>query len=373
MGKFPWSAVINTSGGLFSSIFGNSSQNKNIDKQIAAQKEENQKNREWNLQLAEKANQWSIDQWNRENEYNTPVETMKRIREGGLNADLMYGNGTTGLQAAGSPAVTPSAPSSPTDMSSLANKKTIGQTVSEGLDAGLKAAQLAAINAQTNKTKVETVGTESDNVIKAAAAAVAGIKESGILRMQALDIQLSEEQVKFVREANPRQLKILDNDIQAGLKSIENIEQAIQESQARVSNLTFNQLMSVLEYQLKESDVRSQIVSRLVQNGYTLAQTRSIIQKLPHELAQLAASAKVATATADSDITIRKNSALQSTWEMLEGEADFNFNRPKRDVKNKTNSGSSDVKNQFGFVPQSLSLLEFLIDHTLGAINVFGK
>ena len=35
--------------GAIGSFIGGFQQNKNIDKQIAAQKEENQKNREWNL------------------------------------------------------------------------------------------------------------------------------------------------------------------------------------------------------------------------------------------------------------------------------------------------------------------------------------
>ena len=38
---------------------------KNVKRQIKAQQEENEKNRVYNLQLAEKQNQWNIDQWNR--------------------------------------------------------------------------------------------------------------------------------------------------------------------------------------------------------------------------------------------------------------------------------------------------------------------
>ena len=75
--------------GAIGSFFGARSQNKNIDKQIAAQKEENQKNRDWNLNLAKQQNEWNIEQWNRENEYNTPSAQMARYNAAGLNFDLM--------------------------------------------------------------------------------------------------------------------------------------------------------------------------------------------------------------------------------------------------------------------------------------------
>ena len=44
-----------------------------------------------NLILAEYQNQWNIDQWNRENEYNSPAAQMVRYQEAGLNPNLIYG------------------------------------------------------------------------------------------------------------------------------------------------------------------------------------------------------------------------------------------------------------------------------------------
>ena len=44
-------------------------------------KKENQKNREWNEKM-----------WNLNNEYNSPVEQMKRYREAGLSENLVYGS-----------------------------------------------------------------------------------------------------------------------------------------------------------------------------------------------------------------------------------------------------------------------------------------
>lgn len=54
--------------------------------------------------LAEQQNQYMIDQWNRENEYNLPVHQMQRMVDAGLSPNLMYGhmdNGNAGSIASG--------------------------------------------------------------------------------------------------------------------------------------------------------------------------------------------------------------------------------------------------------------------------------
>ena len=67
-------------GSIGAALIGGYQQNKNIDKQIEANKEENQRNRDWNLNLAKMQNRWNIDQWSRENAYNTPAAQISRMR-----------------------------------------------------------------------------------------------------------------------------------------------------------------------------------------------------------------------------------------------------------------------------------------------------
>lgn len=47
-----------------------------------------------NRRLAEQNNQWNVQQWNRANEYNKPVNQMQRLKDAGLNTSLMYGSPT---------------------------------------------------------------------------------------------------------------------------------------------------------------------------------------------------------------------------------------------------------------------------------------
>lgn len=50
----------------------------------------------FNVLLNEKANQHEIDMWNLQNEYNSPVNQVMRMKEAGLNPNLFYSQGNPG-------------------------------------------------------------------------------------------------------------------------------------------------------------------------------------------------------------------------------------------------------------------------------------
>lgn len=137
--------------GFFGGLLGNAQQSANIDRQISAQKAENQKNREYNFRLAQQQNQWNLEQWMRENYYNTPKAQMQRFRDAGLNPDLMMANGSQNLSAQ-SPLMSSGAPSSPADLSNLANKPTISEAINSALNASQTMATVANTEANTQKT-----------------------------------------------------------------------------------------------------------------------------------------------------------------------------------------------------------------------------
>ena len=139
----------------FGSLVGAASQNVNINKSIKAQQEENQKNRDYNLQLAKMQNEWNLQQWERENEYNNPLNQMARLKAAGLNPNLVYGNGAGQSTAAPSPSLTSGAPSSPVDMSLMAQRPTIGQIMSQGLQNRLIEAQIKSVESDARKKNSE--------------------------------------------------------------------------------------------------------------------------------------------------------------------------------------------------------------------------
>lgn len=143
----PWSAI--------ASIAGNIASNANINNQILEQKRENQANRDWNLNLARLQNRWNIDQWNRENAYNSPAAQMARYKAAGLNPDLIYGQSNL---SASSPEMTSGDGSLPTDVSNLANKRTMLDIVSASLDNDIKREQVKSMRNQNalESRKVDT-------------------------------------------------------------------------------------------------------------------------------------------------------------------------------------------------------------------------
>lgn len=144
----------------------------------------NKKARKFAQQQALQQREWSLSDWAMQNEYNHPSSQMARLREAGLNPNLVYGNG----------ADTSSGPirnSEPATWRPEAPQVNLSGAVTEGLsayydtqikqaqidnlraqntvatqDALLKAAQIIQTTAATGKTTADTQSTLFDNQLK---------------------------------------------------------------------------------------------------------------------------------------------------------------------------------------------------------------
>lgn len=133
-----WPAVIGAVGSLASVGLSNALSRSNANTSFKHQKD-----------LMALQQQYAVDNWTRENNYNRPEEQMKRLKDAGLNPDLIYGNGAAGLQAG--PTAAPTAPSAP-----MAQTVSMSNPIAEGAQAAL------AIN-QAKKAKAEGVGQTIEN------------------------------------------------------------------------------------------------------------------------------------------------------------------------------------------------------------------
>lgn len=68
------SALLNTAGGLITGALNRNYQGRLLKRQQA-----------WSEKMAAQQNQWNIEQWQRENEYNAPVNQMSRYEAAGIN------------------------------------------------------------------------------------------------------------------------------------------------------------------------------------------------------------------------------------------------------------------------------------------------
>lgn len=145
--------ILGALGGLASGLISSVTGNSQLKKQLNFQREENERTREYNRQLAEQQNKWNIEQWNRENAYNTPEQMRARLEAAGYNPNLAVGGLSGSLNAASSPGLTSGAPGIPTDFNALGR---MDNPVAAGFRGAIEAIQARNIESQTDKTKAET-------------------------------------------------------------------------------------------------------------------------------------------------------------------------------------------------------------------------
>lgn len=95
-------SLINGATGLITGLFGLKNTSDTNEANLKAVQDTNKANRE----LAQYNWQQQIDMWNRQNEYNSPISQMTRLKEAGLNPNLVYGNGVTGNTSGSAPSPT---------------------------------------------------------------------------------------------------------------------------------------------------------------------------------------------------------------------------------------------------------------------------
>lgn len=274
-------SLISGGSGILSGLFGAIGQNIAIDRQIEAQKEENEKNRTYNFNLAQLQNKWNLEQWNRENEYNSPAAMMKRLREGGLNPDLMYQNGTSGLTSADSPSMTAGASSSPVDMSALGQKRTIGDAVHQGLQDALVGAQIDVMKSQARKNNADAGGQEITNET------LGQINQATFYKIVA-DAGLSREQTRVAEKTGD----MLISQKQHFDKLIEEIDSKIDLNNANIANMSQQQLMARVDRLLSIGSFAMDFQKMLLDFGLRRDQLEAQKKVWSAEIVKLITSAK---------------------------------------------------------------------------------
>ena len=253
---------INQALGALGSLFGGISANKNIDKQIAAQSAENQKMREYNLMLAKQQNEWNLEQWNRENAYNDPTAQVHRLRNAGLNPDLVYGSGSAANLSAPSPEMTSGAPASPVDMSAYRNRKTIGDVIQDSAALMQASATIDKVKADTKKTIEETTGQSLDNIEKNFRNTMKEIDTS----YYAHDRYVSSELLESQWHQNQEQLRLLQTQVVK--MDAEAVQASIDKEFKQLhKDSYFNHILSTYKVTDEELNRLKQMTSALVRSA----------------------------------------------------------------------------------------------------------
>ena len=274
-------SLISGGAGIISGLFGALGQNIAINKQIKAQQEENEKNRTYNFNLAQLQNKWNLEQWNRENEYNSPAQQMARLKAAGLNPDMMYQNGTSGLTAASSPSMTAGAPSSPVDMSALGQKRTIGDAIHQGLQDALVGAQIDVMKSEARKNNAQAGGQEITNET------LGQINQATFYKIVA-DAGLSREQTRVAEKTGD----MLISQKQHFDKLIEEIDSKIDLNDSTIANMSQQQLMARVDRLLSIGSLAMDFQKMLLDFGLRRDQLEAQKKVWSAEVVKLLTSAK---------------------------------------------------------------------------------
>lgn len=135
-----------------------------LQEQQNFQSNQAQLGRDWSEEMMSKANQWNLDQWNRENEYNLPENQKARLLAAGINPALAM-QGASSVGQAGSSPSSASAPSSASPSGASAPSLNLQRP-----DYGTGFAQLSsAVNSyfENKQRSTTTEGYGLDNILKA--------------------------------------------------------------------------------------------------------------------------------------------------------------------------------------------------------------
>ena len=185
-----------------------------------------------NIQLQREAQNFELEQWNRMNEYNTPVMQMQRLKDAGLNPNLMYSQGNVGN------ATSYAKPHVAQVMNELAGiKANIPELISLYQDTRIKDAQISNIQANTDNINARTITESIRPVLLGNQAALQDVNKNVSqfnldlakeLRPYSVSIKSAELEKRQKENAilnwriekyNPKQLEYVDKAL--GLKALE--------------------------------------------------------------------------------------------------------------------------------------------------------
>lgn len=206
------SALIGGALSGISNLFGGHSQNKTVDKQLAAAREEAEKTRKWQTSERESQNDWNYKLWQANNEYNTPAAVQARLKAAGINPDLYATNGAlqgSSIQAQGGH--TPSGPVA--DTSAWNRYRPLGSVASQALAD-------TALSAQVSKTTAETEGQKHTNDILSSDASFRDAFNQGQIDTMKSVILVNGSNVKL-NDSQAAQARSMVEQINANISKID--------------------------------------------------------------------------------------------------------------------------------------------------------
>lgn len=269
------SPLIGGATSLFAGIRSSKQQQKIIAQQIEAQRKENEAQRRYNLMLAEKQNKWNIEQWQRNNDYNTPSAVMSRLRSAGINPHMYYSKGNAmGGVSTSSPEMTSGSPAEAVDTSGMLGQSTYGQAVQMAMDKAVQVASIRKLNADTRLTEQKADTEEYNTDIFESDAAFRNALNSSTLRLNGMEIELKGSQ----KNLTDGQIGMLRYEAALLQKQMDKIDQENKLMEEQIANLTEERRSIILKRVLDSELVEAQCKELAARTNLSYEQARDLAE-----------------------------------------------------------------------------------------------
>lgn len=286
---------------LFAGIRSSKQQQKIIARQIEEQRKENEAQRRYNLMLAEKQNKWNIEQWQRNNDYNTPSAVMSRLRSAGINPHMYYSKGNAmGGVSTSSPEMTSGSPAEAVDTSGMLGQSTYGQSVQMAMDKAVQVASIRKLNADTRLIDQKADTEKYNTDIFESDAAFRNALNSSTLSLTDMDIDLKGSQ----KHLTDGQVGMLRYEAAMLQKQMDKIDRENELMAEQIANLS--------------EERRSIILKRVLDSELVEAQCKELAARthLSYEEARdLAATRAARLLNLNASTQKMQNEAYVSAWD----------------------------------------------------------
>jgi hypothetical protein len=233
---------------------------------------QNQAANNMNIMLARNQARWNLNQWHRENRYNTPAQQMARFKEAGLNPHLIYGQGNPGNASSVMSAKAPEIKS--VDSGVRAFSDSIGG-FQQGVQTNLVAQQINLSKQEQFNKAVAAQGMAYDNIKKGAEAGIAPEMAKYSLEAAAKNIEKTQAEIDNRNIQTDTLTKTQASKVLQELRRANNLKLDGQ------GKITQNELLRI-QKKLEENGVTKQdsiLIRALIQSGITPEQ---ILEKMRH-------------------------------------------------------------------------------------------
>lgn len=235
-------------------------------------------------------NQFNIQQWQIQNEYNSPSEQLKRLSKAGLNPLHFFDSGSNGS----STSVTASSGSAPS-AASAALGQTKSQRVAQGLNTALGIGSAVGNVALAGKQVAMQAAKLPGEIAQQAQNVVESEQRVGTARAQQALYETQQKQTAqdtaFAQEMQPLLLKAASNNLQLQGQDMEikgqmsdkialENENLVQQTKMAVQEYLYNEGMNKLKLDFTEADItRTYSLAKNLDSITVLNQLRSDFQK----------------------------------------------------------------------------------------------